>query len=234
MLAEEKRKRVLRVMVILYAVFGLAIVYFFFFNTGLSLVPDPANQEGIVNIRNDSVHVIKDISISYLKQGQKIELQSISELYPRSQISIPLLPEYADEGWIVVQASAPYHLSQQIVIAARANEIPPKVLLTFSYPDFGFVDVPVESTIRACNQENFSVPLTVDMRLSDNEVSPNPPPQSWSVEPGECASVALSFTPTREAEDLSFNIRVLNESLVIVEQTHVMSILQVAQELESP
>ncbi|MDP2667012.1 MAG: hypothetical protein Q8P05_05940 [Candidatus Diapherotrites archaeon] len=227
MLPEDRRKRVVRVMIVLYLVFGLALLYFFSFNTGLSLHPDPTNQDGIVTIRNESVHLIRDIQIVYVKAGEKIPLHHIPSLQPEDQIPVLLLPEYADQGFIVLEASAPYHLSQQLVIAARANQVPPNVLLTFSYPDFGFVDVPVEPVVRACNQENFPIPLRVELRLSDSSIAPNPSPQSWTIQPGTCASVTLPFTPSSEAKDLSLNIRVLNQTLVIVEQAHVLDIFLV-------
>ncbi len=217
---EPRREKALRAMVGVLFVFGSALIYFLFFNSGLELYQHPTLPDEKVIVSNVSVHAIRDIVVSYVKNNEKVDFFRISVLAPGQLEEVSLSPEFVWGAKFVIQASAPFHLGKQIVMDARRWD-PARANLTFSfrYPEKGFVGNPVESVIEACNQDNFLIQLVADVQIEDSSFANNPPSQEWVVPPFSCQSVSISFVPKQASSTLSFKIRVFTPSSVISERT---------------
>ncbi len=95
---EARRSKVMKVIAVIALVFGLSLFYFFFFNTGLGLTPDPSNQGGKVIVSNTSIHLIRDISVQFIVNNQLIEAQKIAVLAPGEMQMVPLDNQYVSDG----------------------------------------------------------------------------------------------------------------------------------------
>ena len=221
---EARRSKVMKVIAVIALVFGLSLFYFFFFNTGLGLTPDPSNQGGKVIVSNTSIHLIRDISVQFIVNNQLIEAQKIAVLAPGEMQMVPLDNQYVSDGKFIVQVSAPYHLSQQVVIQALSDQVDnANVSFTFQYPSIGIVNGPIDIEVGACNNESFPVNVMVALELPSDLVPV--PANDWIIPSEECASTILSFTPLSATEDLSFKIRVFTPTRVLVEKDHHLQII---------
>ncbi|MEK6970533.1 MAG: hypothetical protein AABW68_02450, partial [archaeon] len=129
-------------------------------------------------------------------------------------------------GTYTLQASAPYHLTRQISVAAQSARVDnANVSFTFSFPTIGFVGEPVIVAVSGCSYEDF--PLTLNAELADfsAEGYDSPPPEPWTIPAGSCSDAELVFTPPAVAEDLSFKIRVFTPTRVLAEKGGLMEIL---------
>lgn len=221
---EARRSKVIKVIAVIALVFGLSLIYFLFFNTGLSLTPDPSDQGGKVIVANTSVHLIRDISVHFIVNNQLIEVEKITVLAPGESHYVELLDQYIWDGKYVIQVSAPYHLSQQVIVQARSNQVDnANVSFTFQYPSIGLVDQPIDVEVGACNNESFSLDVKVSLELpSDFALFV---PVDWQIPEHDCSSTILSFIPLAPTDDLSFKIRVFTPTRVLVEKLHHLEII---------
>lgn len=221
---EARRSKVMKVIGVITLVFGLSLFYFLFFNTGLGLTPDPSDQGGKVIVSNTSVHLIRDISVQFIVNNQIIEAEKIAVLAPGETRTVELSDQYASDGKFIVQVAAPYHLSQQVVIQARSNQVDnANVSFTFQYPSIGVANESIDVEVGACNNESF--PLTVKVLLDLPSSIVPVPVQDWIIPADECASTTLSFVSSFASDDLSFKIRVFTPTHVLVEKVHHLQIL---------
>ncbi len=221
---EIRRKKVMKVMVVVLLVFGGSLIYFLFFNSGLEVLPDPSDQSGRVIIANRSVHTIREISVSYVVQGQKIPISTIPELRPNNEFPIPLDSKFVDEGKFVIHASAPYHLSRQLAIQAQSNTTP-RISFSFEFPSIATQHNSVSVEVSGCNQDDLGIILQASLEMSSVSEGVNPPTKSWGLPPNECGSTQLVFTPLVASETLSFKIKVSSPSLMLVERTFMIEVL---------
>lgn len=222
---EQRRSKVLKAAALLFGVLGLSLIYLLFFNTGLEIVSDPQNPSTHVAITNTSQHRIREVSVSFLVGNQKIVVQTIPTLDPSQTVSISLSPEYESNGSFTLQATAPYHLTRQISIAAQSAMVDnANVAFTFSFPTIGFVNDPVLVSITGCSYEDF--PLVMKAELADfTEEGIVSPAKDWTIPPAACSDVELAYTPISPVEDLSFKIRVFTPTRVLAEKGAMMEIL---------
>jgi hypothetical protein len=224
---EQRRAKVIKAATLLFGVLGLSLIYLLFFNTGLEIVSDPQNPSTHVLVLNTSQHRIRDVSVAFLVGDQKVVVQTISTLNPSQFVSIPLLPEHAYNGAFTLQASAPYHLTRQISIAAQSTKVDnANVAFTFSFPTIGFVDAPVIVSVTGCSYEDFPLELKAELSDFTAEGFVDTPAQDWIVPPAGCSDVELTYTPAFPVEDLSFKIRVFTPTRVLAEKGAGMQIIQ--------
>lgn len=222
---EARRTKVLRAMVGVLIVFGASLIYFLFFNTGLELVSDPSDQYGKVIVSNASVHLIRSIDLSYLKNGTLVKIETIPALNPGEHHVVLLKPEFVDQGKFTIQVSAPFHLGKQVLIDARSLD--PGVInarYSFQYPTLGIVGMPVISTVDACNDETFPLDASVSLQFVSPVSESTPSSLPLFIPPNSCASTSIAFTPQAAYSTLSFKIRVSTPTSVLVEKMHTLPI----------
>ncbi len=223
---EQRRSKVIKAAALLFGVLGLSLIYLLFFNTGLEIVTDPENPSTHVAILNTSQHRIREVSVAFLVGEQKVVVQTIPTLDPSQSVSIPLPPEYAYNGSFTLQATAPYHLTRQISIAAQSAKVDnANVAFTFSFPTIGFVDEPVLVSITGCSYENFPLDLKAELSDFTQEGFSSTPAMDWIIPPAACSNVELTYLPVSPVEDLSFKIRVFTPTRVLAEKGANMEIL---------
>lgn len=223
---ELRRKRVLHVMGGVLLVFGVFLLYFLFFNSGLQMAADPAMPTQFITVSNDSVHQIRDISVSYVKAGKTIEIEKISKLNPSESRVVPLNPEFVEKGAFTLQVSAPFHLGKQIAIDARTlDPSAANISFSFQYPSIGIVGQPVRASVDVCNNELFAISATLALFVQDPSLASDPFPVPMLLSPRSCANADISFMPAAAAPTLSFKIRVSTPSSVLVEKVHTMEIV---------
>lgn len=213
-------------MAVVLIAFGGSLLYFLFFNSGLALVSDPSDQAGHILILNDSVHSIHDITLSYIVGGQETGEQTIGVLLPRESYSITLDDHYLDAGKYIIKASAPYHLSRQIIIQTSSNTNPiPALSITFEVPNLGTQNHPVTINLIGRNLDPVPHVVSVSFEWSSSSSGVNPPIQEWGLPPNGEGSLSLSATPLRGDQNLSFKIKVFTPSNVLVERGYSILVL---------
>lgn len=223
---ELRRKRALRAMGGVLLVFSVSLAYFLFFNSGLQIASNTLSPNGSVVVSNDSVHQIRDISVSYVKDGKIIEIEKISKLNPRETHEISLAPEFVDQGAFTLQISAPFHLGKQIVVDARALDPgAANISFSFQYPTIGIVGQSVSASVDACNNELFAISANLALLVQDPTLASDPVSVPMFLSPNSCTNAIISFTPNAAAPTLSFKIRVSTPSSVLVEKVHTMEIV---------
>lgn len=213
-------------MAVVLLAFGGSLLYFLFFNSGLNISPDPSDQVGKVIVSNDSVHAIRDVNVSYLLSGKKVGGEWIDVLLPRETRTIEMDPHFLVDGKYVVQVSAPYHLSKQVVVQALTNtNAPPAISVTFEVSSVGTQFEPVSIRLLGRSLDSLSHVVNASLELSDPSSGENPPVVEWGVSPDVESSITLSFTPLTAREDLSFKIKVFTPSNVLVEREYTMLVV---------
>ena len=228
-----RRSHVVRVMVVVYAVFGFSLLYFLFFNTGLKLNPVSDAQGGQIVVLNDSVHAIRDITVVYLKNNLQNPIGEIQLLLPHESKTFPLLPEMADpNGSIMVLASAPFHLSTRSIVNTGNQGEGLLSSFQFSYPEFGYVGEPIEAVVNGCNTGSAPLALSVGLEIAAHPEW-QPEVMDWSVSPNDCSSTQISFTATEPVSDLLIKIRVFSPWRTLGEGVHSVNILAPALQEET-
>ncbi len=221
-----RRSHVLRVMIVVYAVFGFALIYFLFFNTGLQLHASPGSNGNSVVLANDSVHAIRDITVVYLKDGQREALQNVELLLPGESKMLELNPSMVNGiGYIELQVMAPFHLTTRALVpVGDPTTDGGQITFQFSYPSAGYVGKVVEAIVTGCNTSDAPQQLQVAMELPAHaEWSPSP--LDWSIPANDCASTLVSFVPDAPEENLLIKIRVLTAWRVLGEGSHSVAII---------
>lgn len=222
---EVRRQKIVKVMAVVLVAFGGSLLYFLFFNSGLNIVPAPADQRSVLVV-NDSVHAIRDITFVYQVGNQHLGAQTIDILLPHESVSMLLDPHFVDNGAYTLEVSAPYHLSRRLVVQAgqNTNDIP-AISVTLEIDPVGTQNKPV--IIRLTGKSLDALPhlVNVSLELTDVESGITPPVSEWGLSPEGESSIILSFTPVVAIDDLSFKIRVFTPSLVLVEREYSMLVL---------
>ncbi len=221
-----RRSHVFRVMIAMYAVFGFALIYFLFFNTGLMIALSPQGSGNEVLVLNDSVHAIRDVSIVYVKDGQRQAVEVIPLLLPRESKSIVLTPDMVDaSNQVELQAMAPFHLTTRALIpVGNPSQDNGQVTFQFSYPALGYVNQPIEVIVSGCNTSSSPQQLQLAMELSSHPAW-TPSPVDWSIPANDCSSTDISFTPTALAANLPIKIRVLTAWRTLGEGQHRLDVI---------
>jgi hypothetical protein len=220
-----RRQHVFRVMLVIYGVFGISLLYFLFFNTGLSLAPATSADGGVVTVTNTSSHAIRDIVVEFSKGGVHASVAKIPLLLPRESKQFPLTPAMANEnGQIELFASAPFHLAVHSIIDAGQSSADVLSSFQFSYPDIGYVNEPVETGVNGCNTSDVALALKVGLELPADPAM-NPPALDWAIPANDCASTSLSFVSPIPEENLLLKIRVFTPWRTLGEGTHGVKIL---------
>ncbi|QQR92661.1 MAG: hypothetical protein IPJ89_00235 [Candidatus Iainarchaeum archaeon] len=222
-----RRSHVYRVMIAIYAVFGFALVYFLFFNTGLTIGVSPSGSGNDVMVSNDSVHAIRDVSIVYVKDGQRQALEVIPLLSPRESRTIMLTPAMVDEsGQVELQVMAPFHLTTRALIpVGMPSPDDGQVTFQFSYPPIGYVGQDVEVIASGCNTASSPQQLQLAMELPTRPEWV-PAPVDWVIPANDCSSTGIAFTPTLGEEDLPIKIRVLTAWRTLGEGLHSIDVTE--------
>jgi len=223
---DARRQKVLKVMAVVLIAFGGSLLYFLFFNSGLTLSPDPTNQAGRVIVLNDSVHAIHNVTFSYLVQGKVADSQAIDVLLPRESKLIDLDPHFQDGSSFFVYVSAPYHLSRQLTIqtSSPVNTIP-ALSITFQVPDVATQNTPISIQLSGRNLDPIPRVVSVSFEWDSPSFGNNPPIQEWVLPANGESTLNVSATPLSSGEDLSFKIKVFTPSNVLVERDYIVTVL---------
>ncbi len=223
---DARRQKVLKVMLVVLLAFGGSLFYFLFFNSGLSLSPDPSDQAGRVVVLNDSVHAIHNITFSYLVQGEAVGHQTIAVLLPRESQTIALDSHFQDGSRYLVQVSAPYHLSRQLTIQTSSQvNTTPALSITFEVPELATQNNSFSIQLLGRNLDPIPRVVSVAFLWDNPSSGENPPVQEWGLPPNGEGSLALSATPLSSGENLSFKIKVFTPSNVLVERAYSLLVL---------
>jgi hypothetical protein len=223
---DARRQKVLKVMAVVLVAFGGSLVYFLFFNSGLTLSPDPANQAGRVIVLNDSVHAIHDVTFSYVVQGKLVGSQTFDVLLPRESKLIDLDTHFQDGPSYTVYVSAPYHLSRQLTIqtGSPANTTP-ALSITFEVPEIATQNNPVSIQLSGRNLDPIAGVVRVAWEWDSPSFGENPPIEEWGLPPNGESALTISSTPLSSGDDLSFKIKVFTPSTVLVERSYTLNVL---------
>lgn len=222
---EQRRSKVVKAAGLIFGVLVISLVYFLFFNTGLNVVSDP-NSFNRVIVMNESQHRIREVSVSFLSGDQKNVVQKIPYLDPHQSVAIDLLPSYAVNGSFVIQASAPFHLTKQIVIEAQSAQVDnANVSFTFTFPTLTYTGKETIVLVTACNNESFALDLQAELSSFVPALPLTPAPQAWSIDPDACEDLELPFIATQAGDNLSFKIRVFTPTRVLAEKGVSMDVL---------
>ncbi len=223
---DARRQKVLKVMAVVLVAFGGSLLYFLFFNSGLSLSPDPTNQAGRVIVLNDSVHAIHDVTFSYVVQGRVVSSQTIDVLLPRESKLIDLDSHFQDGSSYLVRVTAPYHLSRQLTIqtSSPVNTIP-ALSITFEVPDVATQNTPISIQLSGRNLDPIPRVVSVAFEWDSPSFGENPPILEWGLPSNGESTLNVSATPLSSGEDLSFKIKVFTPSNVLVERAYPITVL---------
>lgn len=224
-------------MAVVLLAFGGSLVYFLFFNTGLNLVPDPSDPTGKVLVVNDSVHAIRNVTLSYRVSTREVGSQLIDILLPSEALSVELDPHYLENDSFTLHVSAPYHLSRELVVpAGTAGSATPALSATIEVDPVGTQHKPVFVRLSGRSKDSLSHVVSVSLEINDPSWGANPPVQDWGISPESDSSVSLSFIPLVARQDLSFKIRVFTSSDVLIEREYIVLVLPGtdSNSLESP
>lgn len=222
-----RRANVFRVMLVVYGVFGIALIYFLFFNSGLTIALAPESDGSTILVVNDSVHAIRDVSIVYVKGGEKHAIEVVPLLLPREFKTIALAPTMADNtGQVELQVMAPFHLSSRALIPV-GNPTPDdgQITFQFSYPPVGYVGELVEVIASGCNTASSPQQLQLAMELA-TQPQWIPSPVDWTIPANDCSSTSIGFTPTSTIETLPIKIRVLTAWRTLGEGVHTIEVIE--------
>lgn len=222
---EHQRIRVLRTMTVVYFAFGLSLMYFLFFTSGLSIVPDPLTPNSRVLVVNDSVHAIRDVTLYYVNDGSFSKAGSIPLLKPNEEKPILIDTSFARGGKLVLQASAPFHADYRLVLLVQNPSDVLPLSFSFTMPDIGFVNDSVDILVRICNSDVLGVALSPEINFVDPSLVGSLEVSDFVASGGSCKEKILGFVPLSETSDLSFNIQVFRGEDVVAVQNHRMQIL---------
>ncbi len=222
---EARRKKIVKVMAVVLVAFGGSLLYFLFFNSGLNIVPDPADQRSVLVV-NDSVHAIRDITFVYQIGNEHAGAQTIDILLPHESTSIKLDTHYIENNAYTLEVSAPYHLSRRLIVQAGPNtNAIPAISVTLEIDPVGTQNKPVIVRLTGKSLDVLSHLVNVSLELTDPASGITPPVSEWGLSPDGESSTTLSFTPIVASDNLSFKIRVFTPSNVLVEREYSILVL---------
>ena len=221
-----RKEQVIKVIILVYVVFGASILYFLFFNAGLDIVTTAQTNNSTVRVVNNSVHAIRDITVAYVKGDVLTAIETIPILKPKEFREYPISSEWVSGGRVILQASAPFHLTKQSIINNIAGGVTnANITFQLSYSDTGFVGSPVEIDIIGNSQEDHPIPLKAELTFLNDSNLVSPRVKDWVIAPGNDNNVSFSFTPQTRDENLSIKIRVFSEWNTFLEREIVMGII---------
>lgn len=121
------KKRVLLVFAVIYLVFISILIYLLNFNTGLHFVKEETPKGIKLHLKNESVHLIRDVEIIDEK-GEQIAF--FEKLLPNEQQVI----NFGKKTMVKLEARAPFHIPT--VVEFWVTNIPTEISLSYktNYP----------------------------------------------------------------------------------------------------
>lgn len=219
----QKKQPVILFFAIIYIVFGGSLVYLLFLNTGLDIVMETGEKEVKVFLKNDSVHLIRDINISIQRQsGEILALPSVDQLKPGEKKEITL-PELENEQ-IKIIAAAPFHAKVSKVVSIEKSR-GAKINFEVITQSTAFTGVPFLASIRICNEAEQIDDLKVDEMHSTGFFEERARTETVSLPKGECKKLDFTLTPKMAgAATIYFKLsaanvsRELEQKITIVER----------------
>ena len=145
-------------------------------------------------------------------------MEKILLLNPKEDHTIALNSEWVSDGKFVIQVDAPYHLSRQVVIQAKSDVLNnPRTSFSFAYDSAARAGQVFGVTVKGCNLELAPITLKTGLFFAPETGISDTPIETWSIPPGACGEVPLSFVPISPVENLTFKIRVLSGSNTLAE-----------------
>ena len=227
----RKKKRAVKIFVLIYAVFGAILIYLLFFNFGLELAGQINEHNNSVDlvVRNNSMHIIRDIAVGYENlDGDATEVGIIELLMP-GETSTAEISEFTGSGTLVLTASAPYHQKamQRIELDLR-REL--NVDFGISVADPVFVGYDFDVVVEVCNNEESETRAELseshDTEFFGEEVQEivlNVPAKS-------CSSWGLKFTPINAGNtQMYFNFNAQNNTVNLKKELRTERRLEVEE-----
>ncbi|HIH21196.1 MAG: hypothetical protein J4478_04250 [Candidatus Diapherotrites archaeon] len=206
---DERKRKIARFFAIMYLVFGIAIIYLLFFNLGISIEGKTAGGELEVLVKNNSLHLIRDINVFVVEStGSEKKVLSIQQLVPSEEKAVKLSEIHAVEGKIRLVARAPYHLevSKEIQIQGQGTGTEDfRVELEAVNKIFAGSEASFKLTI--CNQFQDSKQVKIETVLDAEFFTTVPAARSIELKSSECTTQEFKITGSKAGEaTVSFNI----------------------------
>lgn len=204
----SNKKRIISVFILIYLVFGIALVYLLFFNTGLTLVQQV--DESVLNkvfVKNDSIHIIKKIQISYLNpEGSKVTFQEIPALSPSNTADVDISKIEFQKFQLF--AEAPFHSPVNQTIAMNESKKATNLKSTILASKVAFISLAYELKMELCNNSKADLAdVAIEERHDTSYFKEVPRKDVFDLKAGKCLSKDYSFMPIAEGQTtMYFNI----------------------------
>ncbi|MDO8427791.1 MAG: hypothetical protein Q7S92_01115 [Candidatus Diapherotrites archaeon] len=194
-MAQLKRKVTL-VFFFLYAIFGIILMYLFFFNLGLTFERQIIEGQPIIVLKNNSLHLIRDINLLDSKGESKL---SLAQLLPGEQSVVDLSLFSGNK----ISATAPFHSSAEIVLAQGgniSNLTAPKLAYNSTYPVPAIVSQLFPVSFDVCNSGQQSADVVLSFAFDVQFFSSSSIEQTVTIAGSECKNLSFQFMPLKAGD----------------------------------
>ncbi len=193
---------------VIYLVFGGALTYLFFFNSGLAFDKENQNGQGVLLLKNASQHLINDVVLSLdTGTGEGKTLLEIPAFEPGAtrKIELAQLPQQKN---VTLVANARYHQTVTARLSLETLSQETRLRSSFQVPKVAFVGQKFEVKIEVCNEA--AQPEAIQVREAhDAKAFAEQATRTYKIELGgeQCATVVAPFTPARAGKtSILFNL----------------------------
>ncbi|MCX8158371.1 MAG: hypothetical protein N3D73_01760 [Candidatus Diapherotrites archaeon] len=203
----EKRAKLIFYFSAIYFIFIAILIYLSVFNTGLSF-KEKFNESTFskdIYLFNESKKTIKNITISYILDKNKVKIADIKTLKPGEYFLIDYnFPQLKE---ILLVAEAPFYQSvvKHIVVGGQKTGLDYKVISPLKV----FLDTPFELTFEICNFSNNMKEVIVEEQHSMSFFKEGNIKKSLNIDSNSCEKIKYILTPVAEGKTtIYFNTNV--------------------------
>lgn len=202
------KKRIFTIFMAIYVIFGIFLIYLLFGNFGMeaSLKYSDAEQSYRIFVENQSMHIIKDISVKVEEGGVVRELDKIAVLRPNKDFNVNYFPPIGVKN-IKVILEAPFHQTVSRSFGVRGKEIDfePKL----SSPERAFIGKNFTINLELCNRSIDLNNITVTESHSEAYFLERDRIDILDLKAEECENIVYTLTPTQiGTTTIYFNVKV--------------------------
>jgi hypothetical protein len=203
----EKRKKVTIAFLGIYLLFGIILIYLLVFNAGLNIKEEiiQGTSRKEVFLTNETQRIIKNASVYFEHNNERVEILSVKELAPGEKI--PINYDFPKElSQIELYAQAPFYAT-----------IKKPVLLQFGGSGLSYrIYSPAEiiknakfnMSFEVCNDNNVSKEVLVEQTHNEEFLENGFITQNLSLAPDECQRVNYYFIARKTGETtIYFNVK---------------------------
>ncbi|MFH1586561.1 MAG: hypothetical protein ABID38_01750 [Candidatus Diapherotrites archaeon] len=204
----QAKKRIFTIFMVIYVIFGIFLLYLLFGNFGMEagLKYNEAEQSYRIYVENQSLHIIKDISIKVEEKGVVKELDKIAVLKPDGNFYVNYFPPIGVKN-IKVILDAPFHQTVSRAFGVQGKEIDFEP--TLSSPDRAFVGRNFTMSLSLCNRSIDLNNITVTESHSEAYFLERDRIDVIDLKAEDCENIIYTLTPTQiGATTIYFNVKV--------------------------